>query len=271
MTNLLPRKLLRYLLIISVCLTALLLSALPNNAQTGHRHKSLVTIPSTNVTETFDPTNPNVTIKQLIALTPVHFDTWLTLVLPTPVSSTVRDDAFPRATWLAQLQIVDDFKTCNRLQQQTLPLLRLFHREHAVRFFIYRDNYPNVQTVAFSYIGISTGLLDLLERDTTGAQLNGLVAHELARDIVKDRFIKAWKHEDFQTIRQLELFHDVIAAIALHRLQLPSQQYAFILKQMSAHNTMRNDYAADNLERKRHPSLNDRQLVINSVALACAS
>ena len=271
MTKLLPRNLLRYVLIISVCLTALLLSARSNNAQTGHPRKSPVSIRSTNVTETFDPINPNLTIQQLITFTPVQFDTWLTSVLPTPVSSMVRDEAFPRATWLAQLQIVDDLKTSDRLQQQTLPLLRLFRREHSVRFFIYRDNYPNVQTVAFSYIGISTGLLDLLQRDTTGAQLNGLVAHELAREIVKDRFIKAWKHEDFQTIRQLELFHDVIAAIALHRLQLPSQQYALILKQMSAHNTMRNDYAADNLERKRHPSLNDRQLVINSVALACAS
>jgi hypothetical protein len=138
-------------------------------------------------------------------------------------------------------------------------------------FFHLSRQFPNVQTVAFSYIGISTGLLDLLQRDTTGAQLNGLVAHELARDIVKDRFIKAWKHENFQTIRQLELFHDVIAALALHRLQLPPQQYAFILKQMSAHNTMRNHYATDNFERKHHPSLNDRQLMINSIALACAS
>ena len=270
MTNPLPRTLVRYVFIISICLIALLLSPLSKNAQTGHRQKPLVTTRSTNVTTTFDPTNPNV-IQQLIALSPLQFETWLTSVLPTPVSPTVRDEAFPRATWLAQLPIVDDFTTCNRLQQQTLPLLRLFHREHSVRFFIYRDNYPNVQTVAFSYIGISTGLLDLLQRDTTGAQLNGLVAHELARDIVKDKFIKAWKLEDFQTIRQLELFHDVIAALALHRLQLPPQQYAFILKQMSAHNTMRNDYALDNLERKRHASLNDRQLVINSVALACAS
>lgn len=270
MKNPLPRTLVQYVVIITVCLTALFLSALSLNAQTEHRQKSLVTNSTTNVSETLDPTNPNVTI-QLIALTPVQFDSWLTSVLPTPVSPTVRDDAFPRATWLAQLQIVDDFETCNRLQQQTLPLLRFFHREHAVRFFIYRDNYPNVQTVAFSYIGISTGLLDLLERDTTGAQLNGLVAHELAREIVKERFIKAWKHEDFQTIRQLELFHDLIAVIALHRLQLPSQQYAFILKQMSAHNTMRNDYAADDLERKRHPSLDDRQLLINRVALAYAS
>lgn len=270
MKNPLPRTLVHYVVIISLCLTALLLSSLSLNAQTGHRQKSLVTNFPTNVSETLDPTNANVTI-QLIALTPVQFDSWLTSVLPTPVSPTVRDEAFPRATWLAQLQIVDDFEMCSRLQQQTLPLLRLFHREHAVRFFIYRDNYPNVQTVAFSYIGISTGLLNLLERDTTGAQLNGLVAHELAREIVKERFIKAWKHEDFQTIRQLELFHDLIAAIALHRLQLPSQQYAFILKQMSAHNTMRNDYAADDLERKRHPSLNDRQLVINSVTLACPS
>lgn len=264
MTNLLPRQLLRYVVIVSVCLIAILLSALPNNAQTGHRRESFEATPST---ETFNPTDPNVTIQQLTALTPLQFDTWLTSVLPTPVSSTVRDEAFPRATWLTQLQIVDDLKTCDRLQQHTLPLLRLFHREHSVRFFIYRDDYPNLQTVAFSYIGISTGLLDLLQRDTTGAQLDGLVAHELARDIVRDRFIKAWKHEDFQTIRQLELFHDVIAAFALHRLQLPTQQYALILKQMVAHNTMRNDYASDNLERKRHPSLNERQLVISSVAL----
>jgi len=250
MKNPLPRTLVQYVVIISVCLTALFLSALSLNAQTEHPQQSLVTNSPTNVSETLDPTNANLTI-QLIALTPVQFDSWLTSVLPTPVSPTVRDEAFPRATWLAQLQIVDDFETCNRLQQQTLPLLRLFHREHAVRFFIYRDNYPNLQTVAFSYIGISTGLLHLLERDTTGAQLNGLVAHELARELVKQRFIQAWKHEDFQTIRQLELFHDLIAVIALHRLQLPSQQYAFILKHMSAHNTMRNDYAADNLERKR--------------------
>ncbi len=111
----------------------------------------------------------------------------------------------------------------------------------------------------------------MLQRDTTCAQLNGLVAHELATDIVKDSFIKAWKHEDFQTVRQLELFDDVIAAISLRRLQLPPPQYAFILKQMSAHNLTQNDYSADNLERKRHPSLNDRQLVINSVALACTS
>lgn len=271
MINPLRRTLVRYLFINSVCLTVLFLSALSNTAQTRNRPKPLLTIASTNVTTTFDPTNPNVIIQQLIALTPLQFETWLTSALPKPVSTTVRDEAFPRATYLAQLQIVDDFKTGNRLQQQTLQLLRLFHREHSVRFFIYRDNYPNIQTLAFSFIGISTGLLDLLQRDTTGAQLNGLVAHELARDIVKDRFIKAWKHEDFQTIRQLELFHDVIAALALHRLQLPPQQYAYILKQMSSHNTMRNDYAADNSERKRHPSLNDRQLVINSVALACIS
>src|SRR5262245_48487770 len=146
MTHPLPRTLVPYLFIISVCLITLLLSPLSNNAQTAHRQKPLVTTPSTNVTTTFDPTNPNVIIRQLIALTPLQFDTWLTTVLPTPVSATVRDEAFPRATWLAQLQIVDDFKTSNRLQQQTLPLLRLFHREHSTRFFIYRDNYPNVQT-----------------------------------------------------------------------------------------------------------------------------
>src|SRR5689334_1748577 len=154
MKNPLPRTLVHYVVIITVCLTALLLSPLSLNARTGHRQKSLVTNFPTNVSETLDPTNANVTI-QLIALTPVQFDSWLTSVLPTPVSPTVRDEAFPRATWLAQLQIVDDFETCSRLQQQTLPLLRLFHREHAVRFFIYRDIYPNVQTVAFSYIGIS--------------------------------------------------------------------------------------------------------------------
>src|SRR5919106_5501144 len=87
------------------------------------------------------------------------------------------------------------------------------------KFFIYLDNYPNMQTIAGSYLGVSTGLLQLLKRDTPdNAQLNGLVAHELARDIQKEGFITAWKNEDLQTLKSYELFYDAVATATMNHL-----------------------------------------------------
>jgi hypothetical protein len=48
------------------------------------------------------------------------------------------------------------------------------------------------------------------------AQLNGLVARELARGIQQERFIAAWKNEDFHTIKAFELFYDAVEFILLN-------------------------------------------------------
>ena len=173
------------------------------------------------------------------------------------------DHSFARATWLAQLHIVQDQAACERLQQQAAPVIKLFRRENTVQFFINLDNYPNMQTIAGSYLGVSTGLIQLLKRDTPdNAQLNGLVAHELAREIQKEGFITAWKNEDLQTLKAYELFYDAVATATMNHLRMPSHNYTLILNRMVAYSRGRNT------DRTRYPDLEQRQSLIRTISVA---
>ncbi len=207
----------------------------------------------------FNPTDTQQVIEHFAKLGGSDFPTWLRSIL----SSTIRqqpNDSFARATWLAQLHIVQDQTTCDRLQQQAGPVIKLFGRENTVHFFIYLDNYPNIQTIAGSYLGVSTGLIQLLKRDTPdNAQLNGLVAHELARDIQKEGFITAWNNEDLQTLKAYELFYDAVATATMNHLRMPSQHYALILERMIAYTR------GHNTDRTRHPDLEKRQSLIRAI------
>jgi len=218
-------------------------------------------IPHSNPPVTLNPANTDEVIQLFRTLKPTELPAWLHSSLSaTPPQNA--NDTFARATWLAQLHIVQDEPTCDRLKEQAAPVLKLFGRYNTVRFFVYYDNYPNLQTIAGSYLGISTGLLRLLKRDTPdNAQLIGLVAHELARGIQQERFITAWKNEDFQSLKAFELFYDAVATAALNHLHLPSQQYALILQRMIALTSL------NSTDRTRHPGLDRRQSLIRVIGL----
>lgn len=120
-----------------------------------------------------------------------------------------------------------------------------------------------MQTIAGSYLGLSTGLIRLLKRDTSdNAQLNGLVAHELARGIQKEGFGTAWKNEDLHTLKAYELYYDAVAAATMNHLRMPSQQYALILELMIAHSR------GHNTDRTRHPDLEQRRSLIRRIGIA---
>ena len=138
-------------------------------------------------------------------------------------------------------------------------------REHTLQFFIYLDTYPNIQTLAGSHLGVSTGLLELLKRDTPdNAEFNGLVAHELARDIQKEGFLTAWKNEDLQTLKAYELFYDAVATATMNHLRMPSQQYALVLQRMIAYTR------GHNTDHTRHPDLETRQSLIRAIGIPFA-
>src|SRR6185369_6417942 len=150
-------------------------------------------VPQSNPPRALNPTNTDEVIQLFRTLKSTTLPDWLRSNL-SATSHQNNNDSFARATWLGQLHIVQDEPTCDRLKEQAAPVLKLFGRYSTVRFFLYYDNYPNMQTIAGSYLGVSTGLLQLLKRDTTdNAQLLGLVAHELARAIQQEGFITAWK------------------------------------------------------------------------------
>ncbi|MCA1579126.1 MAG: hypothetical protein LC794_17390 [Acidobacteria bacterium] len=244
--------------IVLIALTALL--PLSTKAQNKPHHKSPIT--ATQATPV-NPTDTQQVIEHFAKLNDSAFPAWLRSRLSSTTRHQPTDNSFARATWLAQLHIVQDRTTCERLQQQATPVLRLFGRETSIQFFIYLDNYPNMQTIAESYLGVSTGLLEVLKRDTPdNAQLNGLVAHELARGIQREGFITAWKNEDSQTLRAYELFYDAVATASMNYLRMPSQQYAVILERMIAHGR------GHNTDRTRHPALEQRQSLIRTISVA---
>jgi hypothetical protein len=250
----------RVLTLVAITLVLSALLPLSTKAQNKPHHKSLIT---TTQSTQFNPTDTQQVIEYFAKLRDSDFPTWLRSTLSSTTRHQPTDNGFARATWLAQLNIVQDQATCDRLQQQAAPVIRLFGREHTVHFFIYLDNYPNIQTIAESYLGVSTGLLQLLKRDTPdNAQLNGLVAHELARNIQKEGFITAWKNEDLQTLKGYELFYDAVATTSMNHLRMPSQQYALILERMLAHSR------GHNTDRTRHPILEQRQSLIRTISVA---
>ena len=213
-----------------------------------------------------NPANTQDVIHLFTTFQTTDLPSWLHSTLAATMPPKSDSDTFARATWLSQLHIVQDETTCARLTEQTASVLKLFGADKTVRFFIYYDDYPNMQTIAGSFLGLSTGLVRLLKRDTAdNAQLIGLVAHELARRIQQERFITAWKNEDLKTLRAFELFYDAVATATLNHLRLPSQQYALILQRMIAHATL------NNTDRTRHPDLEQRQSVIRTIALSQSS
>lgn len=208
-----------------------------------------------------DPTNTQEVIRIFGSLPLDNFRTWLTAELPLPPS--IDQIAFARAAQHAQINIVSDPTTCDRLRQQVVPVLKLFKRENHIRFVVYYDSYPQLQTLALNYLAISTGLLQFLKTD---AQLSGLVAHELARAIHRSVFQLAWANDDQNTLRQMELFYDAVTTLALKALNLSREDYAVFLQRMINYNVATSS-SNNTLHSNRHPTLQERQRVIRQIDL----
>lgn len=206
-----------------------------------------------------DPTNTQEVIRIFGSLPSDNFRTWLTAELPLPAP--IDEIAFARAAQRAQINIVTDPTTCERLQQQALPILKLFHRENHIRFVVYYDSYPQLQTLALNHLAVSTGLLQILKTD---AQLNGLIAHELAREIKRNVFQSAWAEHDLTTLRQMELFYDAVATLALKAIDVSAEEYAVFLQRMINYNVATSS-SNNILHYNRHPTLQDRQRVIRQI------
>lgn len=208
-----------------------------------------------------DPANTQEVIRIFGSLQLDNFRTWLTAELPLPAP--IDQIAFARAAQRAQINIVSDPTTCERLRQQVLPVLKLFRRENHIRFVVYYDSYPQLQTLALNYLAISTGLLQLLKTD---AQLNGLVAHELARAIHRSVFQSAWANDDQNTLRNMELFYDAVTTLALKALNLSPEDYAVFLQRMINYNVATSS-SNNTLHYNCHPTLQERQCVIRQIDL----
>jgi hypothetical protein len=243
-------------LILSVLLSFGNAYATNSKDRQAHSHTRAITQPLL-----ADPTNTLEVIRIFGSLTSGQFRTWLNAELSPPPP--IDEVALARAAQQAQINIVTDPDTCRRLQHQAQPVLTLFNRQNNVRFLVYYDSYPQLQTLAHNNLAISTGLLQLLKSDV---QLNGLVAHELAREIRKTVYHSAWANHDLQRLRQMELFYDAVATLALQATSFSPEDYAVFLQRMINYNVATSS-SNNTFRYNRHPTLRDRQRVIRQIDL----
>lgn len=83
-------------------------------------------IPPNNPPLTLNPTDTDEVIRLFTTLKSSELPKWLHSNLSEPIPSQSNRDSFARATWLAQLHIVQDEPTCDRLKEQAAPILKLF-------------------------------------------------------------------------------------------------------------------------------------------------
>lgn len=160
--------------------------------------------------------------------------------------------------WTAQFvrnvsrDVVEDGDTIYRLSERSAPVLRLFHREGKLRFIVFNEPSPFVNSVSGTCIGFSTGALALVKTDD---ELYALVAHELAHEYTDVEYHKAFATQNWQRTRALELNCDAIAARVLLALgRDPHAMATIIFKALtySAEMARLNDGTTD------HPNLATR-------------
>ena len=120
----------RVLTLVAITLVLSALLPLSSKAQNKPHRKSPIT--ATQSTP-FNPTDTQQVIEHFAKLRDSDFSTWLRSTLSSTTHHQLNSNGFARPTWLAQLNIVQDQVTCDRLQQQAAPVIRLFGREHTVQ------------------------------------------------------------------------------------------------------------------------------------------
>lgn len=147
---------------------------------------------------------------------------------------------------------VENGEQLYRLRERTAKLFKLFRRENALRFIVFKSPVPFTSSVSGTCIGISTGMLESLESED---ELIAVVAHELAHEFSDVEFSKAVEAENFQRTRELELTCDAIATRALHSLGLNPRALGSILFKTITWDAR---YMKDNDGTGRHPNLATR-------------
>lgn len=151
-----------------------------------------------------------------------------------------------------------------RLRARLLPVLRLFGRENLI-VVIAEDPEPRIDHVVGAGLIVTTGMLRAAASDD---QLNGWVAHALARERHLQRAVAAVRSGDDLSLRRIELECDAVAADALFFTGMDPLAYAqsvFAVVTSDPERARVYDGVTD------HPSLADRLRLIERLAKSLKS
>lgn len=152
----------------------------------------------------------------------------------------------------SQLPVLNDGDKFYNLSARTSPALKLFHREGVVKFIVFVEAEPLIESLTGTSIFVTTGLLRMIESDD---QFNALVLHELAHELSDEEHREATKANNLPALRRMEMTCDAISALSLKALGMNPGALGRILYKMISWSpeTMRSNNGSRN-----HPSLGSR-------------
>jgi Zn-dependent protease with chaperone function len=145
------------------------------------------------------------------------------------------------------------------LYRQTKGVLEVHNRAGIVEYLLFKNDEPIVMTKVGAYIAISSRLLKLVNE---GEGRAGIMSHELSHEYFQIKFIEALNSRDCATLRKIELFCDVLAAVTMMKLKMNPDNYAEALQKI-VHNSKESEELNDGTQTM--PSLAARLKVISAI------
>lgn len=154
---------------------------------------------------------------------------------------------------------IKDPQVLSDLYRRTKDSLAFHHRDGIVEYVVFKHDSPILITKAGAFIAISTRALQIAKNDDA---LAGVIAHELSHEYVAMQYLEAYKTNNLEKRRQIELLCDVFATVTLIKLNRDPDKYAQALS-----NIVRNSKASEQLNNGtgEMPTLEARLQVISQV------
>jgi Zn-dependent protease with chaperone function len=185
----------------------------------------------------------------------------LAAMRPDPVSRLDKAIVMRELPMITERNRVASPRQLDRLYARLETTLRFYHRYGVVDLVIFRDPRPIIYSMSGVVLVISTEVLKIVG-DDDGA-LAGMVAHELAHECVAMEMLQAFKTGDLARMRELELFCDAAAVVALLDLDFDPDRYANALKRIASHSpatAFLNDGSIS------HPAIDARLRLISDIS-----
>lgn len=154
-----------------------------------------------------------------------------------------------------------DQRQLDELHARLERTLRLFERRGVVEVILFRHKEPIVYSKPGVVTLISTEVLKTVGDDD--AALNGVIAHELAHELVAIDLYQATKSGNNVRLRELELFCDAVAVVVLLDQKLDPAGFAHALRRITSHSEAS---AKLNNGESSHPAVEVRLQVISDIS-----
>lgn len=126
-----------------------------------------------------------------------------------------------------KVTLIEDQRVINRVRERVQPALDLYQRSEFKVYVYYSDDLS-----AFTIHGVGMYIPSKMAAEFSREKLLGIVAHELAHELYFTEGVLARRRGDYEALRNIELFCDVLAIKALAELNVEKEVWLEALEDL---------------------------------------